>query len=123
MNTEKLGILRTGQNQWLGGAASRPPTMSWRARRPPPSPFLKTWILTRAEYSDYFGVDYDQWVSENFQRIGNKEYFDAGTLIGTHIDQQGNKSNTTRGAIHYDSSGGAHIVPAPPSAPKPKPKT
>ena len=48
-------ILRTGQNPGfaklqIGGRASRPLTMPWRAGRPPPYPFLKTRVLTRAEY-------------------------------------------------------------------------
>jgi filamentous hemagglutinin len=51
-------------------------------------------------------------------RHGNKEVVDFKQEIGVHVDQQGNRSATTRGTIHYDNSGGAHIVPARPDPSK-----
>jgi hypothetical protein len=45
---------------------------------------------------------------------GNKEVVDFGQEIGTHVNQTGERTPTTRGTIHYDSKGGAHIVPAKP---------
>jgi RHS repeat-associated protein len=51
-------------------------------------------------------------------RSGNKEHVDFGQNIGNYINKDGTVNvPTTRGTIHYDSSGGAHIVPAPPVAP------
>jgi len=46
-----------------------------------------------------------------------REHFDAGEPIGIHVDLSGKRTPTTRGTIHYDGSGGAHIVPAPAIAP------
>jgi RHS repeat-associated protein len=51
------------------------------------------------------------------ERIGNKEYVDFGENIGTHVLKDGTRTSTTRGTIHYDEKGGAHIVPAPPKPP------
>ena len=51
------------------------------------------------------------------QRIPNtnKERIDFGKIIGQYYDPKTNTYiDTTRGIIHYDSKGGAHIVPAPP---------
>ncbi len=52
------------------------------------------------------------------QEAGFKEVVDFGEIIGECIN---NKTNivvpTTRGTIHYDKKGGAHIVPAPPNPP------
>jgi Bacterial toxin 50 len=47
-------------------------------------------------------------------RHGTKEVVDFGEEIGVHFDQGGIRTPTTRGTIHYDSQGGAHIVPAKP---------
>ena len=45
----------------------------------------------------------------------NKEAFDFGRVIGKFFDKKtGQYYNTTRGIIHYDSHGNAHIVPANP---------
>lgn len=46
---------------------------------------------------------------------GNKEVVDFGENIGTHVSKDGTRTPTTRGTIHYDQSGGAHIVPAHPN--------
>ena len=46
---------------------------------------------------------------------GNKEVVDFGEPIGTHVAPDGTRTPTTRGTIHYDQSGGAHIVPAKPN--------
>ena len=45
---------------------------------------------------------------------GNKEVVDFGEEIGIHVGKDGTRSATTRGTIHYDAKGGAHIVPAKP---------
>ncbi len=47
-------------------------------------------------------------------RHGTKEVVNFGEEIGVHVDQSGTRTSTTRGTIHYDSQGGAHIVPAKP---------
>ena len=54
---------------------------------------------------------------------GSKERVNFGEPIGTHVDgQTGQRQETTNGIIHYDSKGGAHIVPARPTqAPPPRP--
>ena len=49
-------------------------------------------------------------------RHGNKEVVDFGEPIGTHVDQSGTRTPTSRGTIHYDSHRTAHIVPARPVA-------
>jgi Bacterial toxin 50 len=46
---------------------------------------------------------------------GNKEVVDFGENIGDHVAKDGTRSPTTRGTIHYDKSGGAHIVPSKPN--------
>mgnify|MGYP000924390666 CR=1 FL=1 len=50
------------------------------------------------------------------QKIGtNKERVDFGKTIGQYYDSAtGTYTNTTKGIIHYDSKGQAHIVPARP---------
>ena len=49
------------------------------------------------------------------QRVSDsKEVVDFGETIGTWVGQNGERAATTRGTIHYDASGGAHIVPARP---------
>ena len=46
---------------------------------------------------------------------GSKEVVDFGETIGFHVDKESNtRFPTTRGTIHYDSKGIAHIVPARP---------
>ena len=48
-------------------------------------------------------------------RNTQRELVDFGTLIGFHVDPTaGTKVPTTRGVIHYDNAGGAHIVPTRP---------
>jgi len=45
----------------------------------------------------------------------NKERVDFGKVIGQYYDDvTGKFVDTTKGIIHYDSKGGAHIVPAKP---------
>jgi len=45
----------------------------------------------------------------------NKERVDFGRVIGQHYnDTTGQYIDTTNGIIHYDSRGGAHIVPSNP---------
>lgn len=47
---------------------------------------------------------------------GNKERVDFGSVIGQYYDQNtGQYVDTTTGLIHYDKSGGAHIVPSIPN--------
>ena len=50
------------------------------------------------------------------QKIGmNKERVDFGKIIGQYYDKSLDKYvDTTRGIIHYDGKGGAHIVPSAP---------
>jgi hypothetical protein len=48
-------------------------------------------------------------------RYGNKEVVDFGEQICIFVDQSGNRLPTTRGTIHYDGQGYAHIVPAKPN--------
>ena len=49
-------------------------------------------------------------------RYGNKEVVDFGKNIGIYVDPiSGTRMPTTRGTIHYDSKGTAHIVPAKPN--------
>lgn len=43
----------------------------------------------------------------------NKETVDFGRTIGTYVDSNGNRMETTVGTIHYSSTG-AHIVPSRP---------
>lgn len=44
-------------------------------------------------------------------RDGHRELVDFGILIGVHVDLlTGTRTPTTRGVIHYDNTGGAHIV-------------
>jgi filamentous hemagglutinin len=51
-------------------------------------------------------------------RVGQREHVDFGENIGTYVNRtSGERSPTTRGTIHYDANGGAHIVPAPPIGP------
>lgn len=52
----------------------------------------------------------------NGQKIGtNKERVNFGKTIGKYYDSaSGTYTNTTKGIIHYDSKGQAHIVPARP---------
>ena len=46
----------------------------------------------------------------------NKEVVDFGRIIGKFYDEEtGKYYDTTRGTIHYDQKGGAHIVPARPN--------
>src|SRR6266536_5043259 len=45
-------------------------------------------------------------------RHGTKEVVDFGEEIGTHVAEDGTRASTSRGTIHYDSKGGAHIVPS-----------
>ena len=46
----------------------------------------------------------------------NKEWVNFGRVIGQYLDQgTGALVDTTKGIIHYNSSGGAHIVPAHPT--------
>lgn len=54
-------------------------------------------------------------------RTGNKEVVDFGDeVIGNWVSPDGTqKLPTSRGTIHYDSKGGAHIVPAHPTGVKP----
>jgi hypothetical protein len=49
-------------------------------------------------------------------KIGtNKERVDFGKTIGQYYDTEtGTFTDTTKGIIHYDSKGQAHIVPARP---------
>lgn len=47
-------------------------------------------------------------------RHGNKEVVAFGILIGVYVAPNGIRSPTTRGTIHYDAKGYAHIVPAAP---------
>jgi hypothetical protein len=51
------------------------------------------------------------------QKVGNnKERIDFGKVIGQYYNPQTNTYvDTTRGLIHYDSKGGAHIVPSTPN--------
>lgn len=51
------------------------------------------------------------------QKVGaNKERVDFGKVIGQYYDAKTNTYiNTTRGMIHYDNKGGAHIVPSAPN--------
>ena len=45
----------------------------------------------------------------------NKETVDFGKIIGKYCDTKtGKYYETTRGIIHYDDKGNAHIVPARP---------
>ena len=48
-------------------------------------------------------------------RHGHKEVVDFGEVIGNWINPSGVKEVTTRGTIHYDAKGYAHIVPARPN--------
>ncbi|MPM99401.1 hypothetical protein SDC9_146592 [bioreactor metagenome] len=50
------------------------------------------------------------------QKIGtNKERVDFGKVIGQYYDETtGVFVDTTQGIIHYDTKGGAHIVPSAP---------
>lgn len=43
----------------------------------------------------------------------NKETVDYGRIIGTYVDSNGNRFDTTVGTIHYSKTG-AHIVPSRP---------
>ncbi|MCL2352498.1 MAG: polymorphic toxin type 50 domain-containing protein [Firmicutes bacterium] len=46
---------------------------------------------------------------------GNKEVVDFGRVIGQFYDEEtGRYYSTTKGVIHYDTYGNAHIVPARP---------
>ena len=48
-------------------------------------------------------------------KLGNKEWVDFGRTIGKYYDSKTKTyKDTTKGWIHYDSHGGAHIVPAHP---------
>jgi filamentous hemagglutinin len=48
-------------------------------------------------------------------RRAQRELVEFGTLIGFHVDPiLRTKTPTTRGVIHYDNTGGAHIVPTRP---------
>jgi len=47
-------------------------------------------------------------------RHGNKAVVDFGEEIGVHVGQDGKRTVTSRGTIHYDKDGNAHIVPAAP---------
>ena len=47
-------------------------------------------------------------------RHGNKEVVDFGEEIGIWVSRDGTRISTTRGTIHYDAKGNAHIVPAKP---------
>lgn len=43
----------------------------------------------------------------------NRESVDLGKIIGKYCEPEtGKYYNTTKGIIHYDSKGNAHIVPA-----------
>jgi hypothetical protein len=45
----------------------------------------------------------------------SKEWVDFGKIIGKYYDiNVGTYMNTSKGIIHYDSKGSAHIVPAHP---------
>ena len=47
------------------------------------------------------------------RRVGNREWVDFGEKIGVVVDPAtGARTETTVGTIHYDSRGGAHIVPS-----------
>ena len=49
---------------------------------------------------------------------GQREYIEADEVIGIYVNKKtGERKETKRGTIHYDESGGAHIVPAPAEAP------
>jgi hypothetical protein len=47
-------------------------------------------------------------------RHGHKEVVNFNEVIGIWVDAAGTRLPTTRGTIHYDSRGHAHIVPAKP---------
>lgn len=47
-------------------------------------------------------------------RHGHKEVVDFAKIIGLWVGPAGSKLPTTRGTIHYDAKGNAHIVPAKP---------
>jgi len=52
---------------------------------------------------------------KKFGEAGYKETVDFGTEIGYAVDMNsGKRTLTTRGKIHYDKNGGAHIVPIEP---------
>lgn len=51
-------------------------------------------------------------------RHGTKEVVDFGEEIGTHVAQDGTRTTTSRGTIHYNSKNEAHIVPAHPEPTK-----
>jgi filamentous hemagglutinin len=45
---------------------------------------------------------------------GYRERVEFGQTIGDYVDIGGNSTPTTRGIIHYDGAGRAHIVPSAP---------
>jgi hypothetical protein len=53
--------------------------------------------------------------NKKFGEAGYKEAVDFGQEIGYVVDRNsGARTLTTRGTIHYDQKGGAHIVPLEP---------
>ena len=53
-------------------------------------------------------------------RHGTKEVVDFREEIGTYVALDGTRMTTTRGTIHNDSKGNAHIVPADPNPTRPE---
>jgi hypothetical protein len=47
-------------------------------------------------------------------QAGYRERVEFGQTIGEYVDTAGNSTPTTRGIIHYDGPGRAHIVPSAP---------
>jgi hypothetical protein len=48
-------------------------------------------------------------------RTAQRELVDFQVFVGFYVDPiSGTKTPTTRGVIHYDNAGGAHIVPTKP---------
>lgn len=54
------------------------------------------------------------WFAGTGVRHGHKEIVDFVVTIGDYVAPDGTRSPTTRGTIHYDAKGYAHIVPAAP---------
>lgn len=57
----------------------------------------------------------DKGVGKGVKVGENKEVVDFEENIGNWVGKDGTKLPTTRGTIHTDSTGGAHIVPAHPT--------
>jgi filamentous hemagglutinin len=47
-------------------------------------------------------------------QAGSRERVEFGRTIGDYVDMAGNSTPTSRGIIHYDGGGRAHIVPSAP---------